>query len=254
MLLKQSVRRILVLDDDQMMRDLLQALLSLEGCSVTLAHSGQDALGHLHADAAFDLVLTDVQMPGLEGHALAKALRLAMPTSAILIGMSGSRPPQETRDAFDAFLSKPFDLQLLRDAVQTAKVRRAGSEAVASAGESGEDSASTAPIPPLDEKIFRSLSAMIEAPQLRNLFSMALIDIEKRHKRIVEATASGDLDTVHREAHAIKGSCGMIGASELQDLAATIEGGAVSDTFAIEEIPRACVRLRRMLDSHLHPV
>ncbi len=254
MLLTPGVRRILVLDDDQVMRDLLQALLSLEGCSVTPVSSGREALQHLGTDPAFDLVLTDVQMPGLEGYALAKALRLAMPKSALLVGMSGTEPSQDTRDAFDAFVFKPFDLQLLRDAVAIANARREAGEGLAKAGGDTEASAPATRIAPLDEKIFGSLNTMIAAPQLRNLFSMALIDIEKRHKRIVDAAAEDDLATVHSQAHAIKGSCGMIGASELQNLAATIEEGASPDRVAIEEIPRACVRLQGMLNSLLHPV
>lgn len=105
---------------------------------------------------------------------------------------------------------------------------------------------------PLDEEIFDSLAKMISSSQLRELFAMALKDIGKRHTRMVEAAAAEDLQAVQHEAHAMKGSCGMLGASELQTLAATIEEAPTVHTSAIVEIPQACIRLQRMLDSKFH--
>ncbi len=242
---------ILVVDDDEIMRDLLHALLPTEGYAVTSATSGEEALQLLRASNAFDVVLTDIQLPGLAGERLAESLRTALPSGSLLLGMSGSQPPAATQKCFDGFLLKPFDIQLLRHAMETARAQKTASNQGKGAQ---ENDVAEAVIAPLDAKIFGSLFSMISGPQLRELFAMALKDIEKRHKRIVEAALQDDLATAQREAHAVKGSCGMIGAAELQSLAAAIESGTTLDTSAIEEIPRACLRLERMLDSQLHTV
>jgi HPt (histidine-containing phosphotransfer) domain-containing protein len=65
------------------------------------------------------------------------------------------------------------------------------------------------------------------------------------------ALAAGDLDTVRREAHAIKGGCGMVGAGELYALAAATEGGTASGSMGMAEFAPACERLRRILDTRL---
>lgn len=252
--LPQTVHRILVLDDDEIMRDLLNVLLSLEGYTVAFAHSGENALEKLRESEAYDLVLTDLHMPGLEGEELARALRDALPSPTLLIAMSGSQPSAELRSLFDAFILKPFDVQLLRDAMDVAQGNKDALHSLANAAASPSLSNAAPLVPALDEKIFGSLASMIAGTKLSELFAMALIDIEKRHERIVSAVAVNDLETVHREAHAIKGSCGMIGALELHQLAAAIEEGTTLNTVALAEIPRACLRLQSMLKSKIHTV
>ena len=250
----QIPQSLLVIDDDEVFRGLLHALLTAEGYTLTLAASGDEALQLLRGGHRFDLILSDIQMPELEGDALATTLRQTMPPGALLIGMSASEPPPGTQKLFDSFLLKPFQVQLLRDAIDEAETRKRAGDHQTQHQRLLDAAVPCSLMTPLDNKIFHSLLAMISASKLRELFAMALIDIGKRHKRIEEAAAGGDLITVQREAHAIKGSCGMIGAKELHHLAASIEDGTTLNTSAIEEIPRACDRLQRMLDTQLHTV
>lgn len=252
--LTDPVQHILVLDDDELMRDLLETLLSIEGYLVTLAQDGNEALLWLRAGAPFDAVLTDLNMPGLEGRDLVEALRSSMPSRGVLIGMSGSAPKPEIRAILDAFLPKPFQVQLLRDAIGNAPKGKNHSEQTTLASEAAHTGTSDMAVEPLDDTIFNSLNKMISSAQLGQLFSMALADIAKRHQRIEVAAGAGDLPSAQREAHAIKGSCGMIGAAEIQSLAAAIEDGPTFNVFAISEIPAACLRLKRMLETKLQTV
>ncbi len=260
------IHHVLVLDDDDVMRDLLGALLGLQGYDVLSASSGAQALALL-VEHPVDLVLTDLQMPGLEGAALVGALRGAMSAATPLVGMSGARPAPDVRSLLDAFLSKPFDTGQLLTAMDAALAQRAaisGNAAGNAAGDTAGDAAldvvengqtrpATAPARKavLDEAIFASLAKMVPLPQLNELYKLTLSDVAKRHGRIVADAESGNLPAVQREAHAIKGGCGMVGAVELAELAAAIEGGTTANTSAIAEIPSACVRLRRMLDEKL---
>lgn len=246
------IRRILVIDDDEMMRDLLHALLQLHGYEVSSVDRGEAALETLRNDSGFDLVLTDVQMPGLNGTDLVSALRRAKPAHALFFGMSGSRPDSALRATLDAFLLKPFDAATLQQTIEQAR-----SEAVlgtSTAVPAGAEPLAAAPLHPLDTSIFDSLSSLIPPHQLGDLYELTLKDVAKRLERIEGAVNSGDLRAAQREAHAIKGSCGMVGAAELQSLAAAIEDGTTPNTSAIAQIPSACLRLRRMLDAKLQPV
>lgn len=242
------------------MRDLLEAVLSLEGYEPVLAASGEAALELLREGKSFDAVLTDVHMPGLEGADLATSLRKAMPRGSLLLGMSGSAPAEELRALFDAFVSKPFDAEALQRAVAAAQKQQAKAE---QAGLGGSELTAQGDMPatevvgasvPLDETVFQSLVKIIPKGQLGQLYDMTLSDIGKRHARIEASLREGDLPAAQREAHAIKGSCGMVGAMELQALAAVIEDGTTLNTHAVDEIPAACLRLRRMLDGKLQTV
>ncbi len=238
---------ILVLDDDPVFLNLATAFLAAAGHTVTALEASEPALARLQSNPPVDIVLTDLNMPGLEGQPLARALRDAIPAGTPLVGMSATQPSAETLALFDTFLLKPFNPQILPEALGTAIGNR-------TAGEPSTTALPQSHEPVLDEAILHSLAAAIPPAQLRKLYDMGLADIEKRLARMKEAAITGDLATIRREAHAIKGSCGMVGARELHALAAAIEGSTTFDTSALERIPEACLRLRRMLDAKLHTV
>jgi HPt (histidine-containing phosphotransfer) domain-containing protein len=105
----------------------------------------------------------------------------------------------------------------------------------------------------LDEAIFARLSRQLPAARLKELFQLTLSDARRRLELIQKAQAADDLDTVRREAHALKGGAGMVGASELHRLADQAENaaaaGSAADTASLEDFLAACIRLERMLDT-----
>jgi len=239
--------RILVIDDDEVMTELLAAVLGIEGHEVITAGSGESALALLPGHA-FDVVLTDLQLPGLRGHALATALRSALVVSnadARLLGMSGSPPSGHELSAFDAFLLKPFTAEQFAEAA-------AGSSTAPSAAPSGPSTLDPGPCP-LDEAVVSRLAKQLPPAKLNELYELTLSDARMRLDLIQKALAVGDLDTVRREAHAIKGAAGMVGAAELHRLAAQAEraaaAGSTADTPAVADFIAACVRLERMLNT-----
>jgi len=207
--------RILVIDDDAVMTELLSAILGMRGHDVSTADSGEAALALLSSQA-FDVVLTDLQLPGLRGLDLATALRSALSGSKTrLLGMSGSPPSDRERSAFDAFLLKPFSAEQFAEAAT-------GSSASAPSQPLPAETAPSSPLV-LDEAIFARLSAQLPAAKLQELFQLTLSDARMRLKLIEQAQKDNDLDTIRREAHAIKGGAGMVGASQLHRLAAQAE-------------------------------
>jgi len=66
--------KILVVDDEEGARELFNTILSDEGYEVSLAVNGEDALSHMK-NASFDLVVTDIKMPGMDGLQLLQEIR-----------------------------------------------------------------------------------------------------------------------------------------------------------------------------------
>jgi two-component system chemotaxis sensor kinase CheA len=80
---EQLQRRVLLVDDSAFFRDMLAPLIKAAGCQVVPVGSAADALKALKSEKRFDLVVTDIEMPEMDGFALAEALR-AMPSAAHL--------------------------------------------------------------------------------------------------------------------------------------------------------------------------
>jgi two-component system response regulator (stage 0 sporulation protein F) len=76
--------KILVVDDEEGARELFNTILSDEGYAVTLAISGEDALSRLKEDA-FDLVVTDIKMPGMDGLQLLQEIRKSGARSDVIM-------------------------------------------------------------------------------------------------------------------------------------------------------------------------
>ena len=248
-------RTILVVDDDEMLRELLRALLEIEGYHVQLAVSGESATTALEGAEAPGLILTDLQLPGLHGAELARSLRDAAP-SAVILGMSATRPTDDTLRSLDGFLMKPFEAVALEDAITVAQAYRASGTAAA-IDPTTLDLAATAQASPdatkvvLDEIIFSRLGETLKPEHIRELYGMTLDDVTRRHQRLSELASAHNLVAVQSEAHAIKGACGFVGARELQALASEIETSSILEASVIAEIPAACLRLRNMLEAKL---
>ena len=103
-------RAILVVEDEPSIANLLTLALALEGYRVDVAGDGRAALARL-AEEPYDLVLSDVMLPHLDGLALARAMGADPALRAIpLILMSAVHQPLDEDVRHAAFLAKPFDL------------------------------------------------------------------------------------------------------------------------------------------------
>ena len=110
-----AAKRILVVDDERAVAAAIGRRLEKEGAVCTLAYSGDDAIARLGA-ASFDLIISDVQMPGRSGiELLDQAQRLADAPSVILLAADGD--VTGTADALsrgaDGLVRKPLDIELL---------------------------------------------------------------------------------------------------------------------------------------------
>lgn len=115
--------RILLAEDDSEVRALVVRALSAAGHQVTAAEDGGIALDILAREPAFDLLLSDIKMPVMDGIALALATARDYPSLPILL-MTGFADQRERTHGLDAIvrdvLLKPFTLVDLRAAVTRA--------------------------------------------------------------------------------------------------------------------------------------
>ena len=106
--------RILLVDDEETVRGFLKRGLEIDGHAVVTASDGSDGLDRLNeADGGFDLMLTDIRMPLMDGIALALAAKRDFPDLTILL-MTGFADQRERARGLDAIvtdvLTKPFSL------------------------------------------------------------------------------------------------------------------------------------------------
>jgi CheY-like chemotaxis protein len=111
--------RVLTVDDSPVMRVLVTASLEALGYSVEAVDSGYAALEATRLEN-FDAVILDVDMPGMDGLALGRALRGDPRTCSSMIAMHTTLEEAAVRsgfDAYDAFLPKPCEARLLGECV-----------------------------------------------------------------------------------------------------------------------------------------
>src|SRR6202161_3483601 len=120
--------RVLIADDEDSMRSLVARAIGMDGHSIVTAQDGAEALEILtREDGAFDLLLTDIQMPVMDGIALALTAARDFPELTILL-MTGYAEQRERASGLNAIahdvISKPFSVADIRAAVAGALASR----------------------------------------------------------------------------------------------------------------------------------
>lgn len=125
----EGIVRILVVEDDPALSDVVCTYLGDHGYQCTPAFSGSEARLILAQDAAFDLVITDLMLPGLPGEAVVELVRSRGSVPVIVTSARASVTDRVAllRIGADDYLTKPFDLEELLARVEVC-LRRTGAE------------------------------------------------------------------------------------------------------------------------------
>jgi two-component system sensor histidine kinase RpfC len=216
--------RILVAEDNPISQQIIAMMLQAGGHLVTLVGDGESVLEN-YRNAAFDVLILDMHMPGRTGLEVAKAIRLLeaagddrrmpiiMLTAAASIDLR-----EDSRDAgVDLFLSKPVDPRALLRGV---------SQVFSEADHAGILTAPPPQAPPacIDRVLLREMAELARDPN----FMQTLIrkfSADARHLiDLIEAAVTGKDRARFRElTHALKGTAMMAGAIRLRDSAARAE-------------------------------
>ena len=134
--------RVLIADDEDSMRALVARAIAMDGHQTVTASDGAEALEILtREDGAFDLLLTDIQMPVMDGIALALSAARDFPNLTVLL-MTGFADQRERASNLNAIvhdvITKPFSVADIRTAVADALAARRGERANAHSRRPGE--------------------------------------------------------------------------------------------------------------------
>ncbi|MGH9604766.1 MAG: Hpt domain-containing response regulator [Terracidiphilus sp.] len=204
---RRTLPSVLLIDDDQVSREVAATVLTMGGFAVHTAESGDASLA-MFASADFrpEVIVVDAQMPGLSGAALIAALRSR--SAATVIAISGSNTPAEISAAADGFLLKPFDAGALKDALEKRQPRPA---------------AETSGDPVLSPQTLAQFRNLMPESAIREIYTAVVADLGKRVETLQAAIAAGETAEISRIGHAIKGGCAMAGALQAAHLGAALE-------------------------------
>ena len=117
-----DLKRILIVDDDPDVHELLRVALQAGDRQIESAYDGLEGLRSIEA-VAYDLVMTDVNMPGLDGMALTERIREVRPETPVVV-MTVANTPENViraiRERAFSFFSKPFTTSLVAEMVERA--------------------------------------------------------------------------------------------------------------------------------------
>ena len=233
--------RILLAEDGEDNQRLIAFHLRKAGAEVTIAANGQIALDALAAAALtatpFDLLVTDMQMPEMDGYSLARALRKQGSTLPI-IALTAHAMAEDRQKCLDAgcddYATKPIDRALLigtcarwlapadADVNLFPSPTRASGQSSASESHELDDPADVASYaePTL------LLSELADDPDMAELLEQFLADLPGRVDAIGVALDDNDQAHVASLAHQLKGAAGGYGFPTISDAARTLESGA----------------------------
>jgi CheY-like chemotaxis protein len=244
-------RKVLLVDDDAVSLELMALLLAHEGHQVVRANDAGSALELLSSEKSGrpDVLLVDLQMPGVSGGQLAEKVRAMGSPGPLLLAMSASEVQGQHLLAFDGFLLKPLAVDDLRRALTPKKRGHRPGVRVAHPGR-------TEPRPGagqvLDMTVIRKLLAMMPKESLLELFSACIADTRCCILDLQHHVQRGSVkeDSVRPLAHRIKGAASMVGAIRLAGLATNVEAGGSKEAATpgvLDDLLNACSELERML-------
>jgi CheY-like chemotaxis protein len=106
---------VLVIDDEKGILQLIRQALTKFGHNVEIAADGQEGIRKFD-DGSFDIVITDIRMPGIDGNGVVNHIRKSEKQSVPVIAISGT-PWLRESSAFDMVIAKPFALKKLAESI-----------------------------------------------------------------------------------------------------------------------------------------
>jgi signal transduction histidine kinase/CheY-like chemotaxis protein len=236
---------VLAVDDNEINRMVLASLLKNEGARVDCTNSGAEALARLQHVGAdhYDIILTDIQMPGMDGYELTRRIHEHHPALPIL-GLTAHADEETCASCLAAgmlaHIPKPISLDLLLTEIcrhsRRPLAQHTGSATMPSIAPSAD---TTYPTSMVDwcalETQFRGKSSFVT-----KLADKALTNYRTSAVRLRElAAGEGELSELSFVAHSIKGTAGTLKAAAVHELAAATdqaarEGSSASRPLAAE--------------------
>ena len=255
--------KICIVDDAETNREFLDAVLVSCNAELTMCNNGQEAVDCVVADDSFDLVLMDMQMPVLDGHAATKIIR-EKGISVPIIALTANTMSCDEQQCFDAgctaYLAKPIDvgalLNLIKPLVERSCSRLAVNNEKELANPLTESYIPLAIETDLSANSHSNFHSKFDSPKkktnlsnhpqvkpammggfeideqvIRTLGNKFRSKVEHRLPALKKAVENWDETELRRAGHWIKGSAGMVQLNGLADCGVRLETLARSRSF-----------------------
>ena len=221
---REHGNRVLLAEDNSVNRMVARGLLDAAGFAYDEAVNGAEAIA-MASSKRYRMVLMDVQMPVVDGLAATRRIRDNPDLRDLpILAMSASVLPHERQQCLEAgmndFIAKPISAEQFYEAIQR------WTSGAASSPERTERG-------PQDVQLPAAIAGIDMATGLRSMADIQELYVDtlrafvekgaNRIERLRSAAGSGDLIAAAREAHSLKGMAAQIGATEIPDLAQSLE-------------------------------
>jgi signal transduction histidine kinase/DNA-binding response OmpR family regulator/HPt (histidine-containing phosphotransfer) domain-containing protein len=243
--------RVLVVDDSDINREVAQRILSNQGALVTTRCDGFSALAFLREHhCAVDVVLMDVQMPVLDGNEATRRVRNELHLDVPIVALTAGALVGERQRALDAgmndFVSKPFDPQtLIRKVRSLVELRRGEPLPMVFDDRTCAQRTGASIMKSIDSGIVQQIFGE-DVALFQSLLGRLLREYADLATVAPVAADEGSLELIKGRVHKLKGSAGMIGASNLMRLAGAAER-ALQESRAPEAVQSALRRVASAL-------
>ena len=212
--------KILVVEDNGVNQMVAQSMLKKNGCHVTLANNGIEAISRVK-ESAYDLIFMDCQMPEMDGYEATGIIKNLMkegqldkcPIIALTAHAMAADREKCLQAGMDDYLSKPVREN---DFVKMVKAWANGVE---------RDLSNEVELKFIDKKSVESLRELM-GTSFTKLIKMYLDSTEKALISIESGLEVGDVEAVRKNAHTIKSPSAQVGALKVSKLASTLEAAA----------------------------
>lgn len=250
--------RLLLAEDNEVNRLVAREMLELEGARAICVANGRLAVERVLQDGAgaFDAVLTDVQMPDMDGYETAQRLKEIAPSLPV-IGLTAHAMPEERARCLAAgmveHVTKPVDIDKLTAAIRRCAAvgrDRPPQESLAAAGLPPDEPGADSPLPDSPLIDWAGLAARYAGKQ--EFIARLAATVREAHAddpaTLRRAAANSDFDAAAFRAHSVKSMAGNIMALEVQAAAAAAETAARRrDPSAARLAARLADMLERLL-------
>ena len=213
--------RVLVVEDNMFNQQIAQELLEADGADVELVEDGHRALQRLGDSDGFDIVLMDIQMPGMDGYETTRAIRRQrhwqhLPIIAVTANVLASDREAALESGMNEHVGKPFDIALLAAVIRHLVYGEARPETLEDSKEIGDGSAL------LDyEAAIRRLAG--SSSLYLRLLGAFPFEAQAFSSALQHALDSNCVSDALRLLHTIKGNAATIGAYTLSRKAEQME-------------------------------
>ena len=245
--------KILLAEDYPTNQRIARLFLEEAGHEVTVVEDGEAAVAACENED-FDLILMDLQLPGVDGYEATQRIRaLSAPTSEVPIiaitasAEAGTRQACERAGMNDA-VTKPFRRETLVSAVAGWLAKAADAQPAEAAAPPSDEDQPALPAPSMDFDLIETEFGSVDT--VREVLAEYVEDVQARIGVVRNALDEGDFDTVQREAHALKGGALTLAAAGLADASQQLEesareGRSGDAAAALDVIDREFASVRR---------